>query len=62
VIGDTVNVASRLEGRAPVGGVVVSEQTAAALSRAELERLGPVTVKGRAEPVEAFQLLSISSD
>ncbi len=62
VIGDTVNVASRLEGRAPVGGVVVSERTAAALSQAELEPLGPVEVKGRAGPIEVFQLLSISPE
>ena len=62
VIGDAVNVASRLEGRAPVGGVVVSERTAAALSEAELEPLGRVQVKGRAEPVEVFQLLSLSPE
>src|SRR6188508_1556367 len=57
VVGDTVNLASRLESEAPVGGVVVGAETAAALPPgAVLERLAPLQVKGKAEPVEAYVL------
>jgi len=61
VIGDTVNVASRLEGRAPVGGVVVSEATLGQLDAAQTTSLGEFSVKGRDEPVVAYHLHSVSS-
>jgi hypothetical protein len=52
-----VNLAARLEAAAPTGGVVVGAETAAALpSGALLERLPPVQVKGKEEPVEAYLL------
>jgi adenylate cyclase len=54
VIGDTVNVAARLESLAPVGGVAISAGTARALDDVPLRSLGEVAVKGRAEPVEAY--------
>jgi adenylate cyclase len=54
VIGDTVNLAARLESLAPVGGVAVSGGTADALEDVPLRSLGAVAVKGRAEPVEAY--------
>jgi adenylate cyclase len=57
VVGDTVNLAARLEAEAPPGGVVVGAETAAALPPgAVLERLAPLDVKGKAEPVEAYLL------
>jgi class 3 adenylate cyclase len=62
VIGDVVNVASRLEGRAPVGGVAVSAATLRSLPGAQVESLGALELKGRAEPVEAFALLSLPDD
>jgi class 3 adenylate cyclase len=53
VIGDTVNLASRVEGLAPAGGVAVAQETADRLDDTfELESIGLVTVKGRAEPIE----------
>lgn len=58
VIGDTVNTASRIEGKAPAGGVAVSAATLALLPGARVEPLGPLTLKGKAEPVEVFRLLS----
>ncbi len=59
VIGDTVNTASRIEGQAPAGGVAVSAATLALLPDARVEPLGPLTLKGKAEPVEVFRLLSV---
>jgi adenylate cyclase len=57
VVGDTVNLAARLESVAPVGGVVIGAETAAALPPgAVVERLPPLEVKGKDEPVEAYVL------
>jgi adenylate cyclase len=60
VVGDTVNLAARLEAAAPVGAVVVGGKTAAALPPgAVLERLPALQVKGKEEPVEAYVLRSL---
>ncbi|MGH2996037.1 MAG: adenylate/guanylate cyclase domain-containing protein [Gaiellaceae bacterium] len=60
--GDVVNVAARIETQARTGEVVVSEATRAALGAdAELEDLGEVELKGKAEPVRIFLLRSLSS-
>ena len=57
VVGDTVNLAARLESVAPVGEVVVGAETAAALPPgAVLERLPPLELKGKGELVQAFVL------
>jgi adenylate cyclase len=56
VVGDTVNLASRIEGLAPAGGVAIGAATAARLWGAQLEPLGEVEVKGREEPVSVFLL------
>ena len=62
VIGDTVNTASRLEGRAPVGGVAISAETAARLPRARTVSLGLLELKGKEAPLEAYQLLGLDGD
>jgi adenylate cyclase len=60
VVGDTVNLAARLEAEAPVGKVVVGADTAAALPPgAVLERLPSLQVKGKEEPIEAYVLHSL---
>ncbi|HSB39072.1 MAG TPA: adenylate/guanylate cyclase domain-containing protein [Gaiellaceae bacterium] len=57
VVGDTVNLAARLESEAPVGGVVIGAETASALpAGAVLERLPPLQVKGKEQAVEAYVL------
>jgi class 3 adenylate cyclase len=58
-IGDTVNLSARLEGTAPAGGVVLGARTAALVDgQVRLERRGALKVKGKAEPVEAYLLVS----
>jgi adenylate cyclase len=56
VIGDTVNVASRLEGRAPAGGVVVGGATLRAVPGLRATSLGEIEVKGKRETVDAYLL------
>jgi class 3 adenylate cyclase len=59
VIGDTVNVASRIEGKAPGGAVAIGPATKALLPQARTESLGLLSLKGKAEPVEVYQLLGL---
>jgi class 3 adenylate cyclase len=54
-LGDTVNVAARLERMAGARGVCVGDRTARLLRNAfELESLGEVELKGKSGPVSAF--------
>jgi class 3 adenylate cyclase len=60
VVGDTVNLAARLQSEAPVGEVVIGAETMRRLSPgAVVERLPELRVKGKAEPVEAYVLRSL---
>src|SRR5215213_11654311 len=62
VVGDMVNTASRLQGVAPVGGVVVGEATFRATRRLfDYQELDPVRVKGKADPVPVWRLLGARS-
>ncbi len=59
VAGDVVNTASRLQGAAPVGGVLAGPGTYAATRRAfDYQPLDPVVLKGKAEPVPVFRALA----
>ena len=61
VIGDAVNVASRLESLANPGQIVVGSTTAALIRHvAELEPLGSLEVKGRVETIEAYRLIRLN--
>jgi class 3 adenylate cyclase/tetratricopeptide (TPR) repeat protein len=58
VVGDIVNTASRLQGVAPVNGILVGEGTwRATRALFEYEELAPVRVKGKAQPVPVWRLL-----
>jgi class 3 adenylate cyclase/tetratricopeptide (TPR) repeat protein len=60
VVGDTVNTASRLSDAAGVGAVVAGRETAlATLPIASWRALQPLRLKGKREPVEAFELLGL---
>jgi class 3 adenylate cyclase len=57
-IGDTVNVASRLQSNAAPGEVLIGEMTYnAAREHLAVERVGPLDLAGRADRVEVFRLL-----
>lgn len=59
-IGDTTNLAARLESIAPVGEVVVSASTLAQLGTGvRVEPLGAIEVKGKTVPVLAYRLVAL---
>ena len=58
-VGQTVNRASRLQGAAPTDGVLISVDTCRQLrGRFNVERREPLQLKGIAEPVDSYLLLS----
>jgi len=57
LVGDTVNLAARLESIARVDSVVIGEGTYEQLPPgAVVERLAPLELKGKSEPVDAYLL------
>ncbi|MFF0368000.1 adenylate/guanylate cyclase domain-containing protein [Micromonospora sp. NPDC005087] len=60
VIGDTVNTAARLADAAAVGAVYAGGRTSAATRHvASWRALRPLRLKGKREPVEAYELLGL---
>ena len=56
--GDTLNVAARMQSEAPPGGIMITGETYGRVSGAiESRHVGPVIVKGKAAPVEAYEVL-----
>ena len=63
VTGDTVNVASRLQTGGREGAVTVGRRTMRATRDAvEYEELEPLVLRGRAEPVEAWEAVGLKSE
>ena len=61
VIGDTANVAARLQQVAEPGTILLSEATyLLAQDYARVEPVGPLILKGKAEPIPAYRLLGVS--
>jgi len=61
VIGDTANIAARLQQAAAPGTILVSEATRLlAQGFARVEAVGPFFLKGKAEPIAAYRLLEVS--
>ena len=61
VVGDAVNVASRLQNEAEGGEIVATASTVAAAPSIACESIGPRHVKGREEPVEVFLVRGLPS-
>jgi class 3 adenylate cyclase/tetratricopeptide (TPR) repeat protein len=60
VVGDTVNTAARLSDAAGVGAVLAGKETAlATMAAASWRALPPLRLKGKREPVAAFELVSL---
>jgi class 3 adenylate cyclase/tetratricopeptide (TPR) repeat protein len=60
-IGDTANLAARLQQAAEPGTILVSEAVPAlARAYARFAPVGPLQLKGKAEPVPAFRLIGVS--
>ena len=54
-IGDTVNLANRVETSAPVGGILISHNTYRHVRGIfDVNALEPITVKGKSEPVQVY--------
>jgi class 3 adenylate cyclase len=61
VVGDAVNVASRLETSGEPGTVVIGQSTYEAIAdRATVHPLGALELKGKAEPTVAYRLERLS--
>ncbi len=62
-VGDAVNVAQRLEASASPGEVLIGEGAARLVSpAARLDSVEPLVLKGKADPVPAWRLLSVTSE
>ena len=60
-IGDTANVAARLQEAAEPGTILLSETTRQlAQDYARVEPVGPLTLKGKGSPISAYRLLDVS--
>ncbi len=54
-MGDTVNMASRLEHAAPIGGILISHDTYRHVRGVfDVQALDPITVKGKVEPIQVY--------
>ena len=60
VVGDSVNVGARLEGRAPLGSVLIGAETLRRLpDGTAVEAMPGLRVKGKESPVDAYVLRTI---
>jgi adenylate cyclase len=61
-IGDTTNLSARLQAQARPGHIVIGRATWEAIGPAARVRpLGPLDLKGKRDPVEAFELELLAS-
>jgi tetratricopeptide (TPR) repeat protein len=57
-VGDTVNLASRLQGAAPEGGILITNDTYRLVRGIfEIQEQGPIQVKGKKDPVRVYLVL-----
>ncbi|OGT21238.1 MAG: hypothetical protein A2V90_09115 [Gammaproteobacteria bacterium RBG_16_57_12] len=63
VVGDAVNLASRLSSAAGAGNILISEDVhdiVCGTSSVQCEEYGTITLKGKKEPVKAYTVLDVS--
>ncbi len=59
-LGDTLNVAARLQALAQPGSIVISGETRALVSNdVEVRALGPTELKGRSSPVAVYEVVAV---
>jgi adenylate cyclase len=62
-LGDTTNLAARLQTFAPEGSVVIGAGTYDLIrERAVVRPLGSPALKGKSQPVEVYELLGLADD
>lgn len=58
VVGDTVNLTSRLQSVAPSGGILISHDTFRHVRGSfDVQKLSPVQVKGKQDPIQIYQVI-----
>jgi adenylate cyclase len=62
VIGDSVNVAARLQQSAPTGEALIGAATLEKVTGVEVQSVPDLVVKGKSEPVKAYVLVGRSDD
>ena len=63
IIGSEVNLASRLQSHADVGGILIAHETYSLVKdNIQTEELQPVQVKGFAKPIRTYRILDIYTD
>ena len=63
IIGNEVNLASRLQSHADLGGILLAHETYALVQDAVLtEETGTITVKGFAKPVKTYRVVALHDD
>ncbi|HEX2618869.1 MAG TPA: adenylate/guanylate cyclase domain-containing protein, partial [Phototrophicaceae bacterium] len=62
-VGDTVNVAARLQSHGHDGQIIISESVHEAVSKyVEARRIGPMALKGRTETITAYEIMNYQRD
>jgi class 3 adenylate cyclase/tetratricopeptide (TPR) repeat protein/tRNA A37 threonylcarbamoyladenosine biosynthesis protein TsaE len=62
VMGDTVNLASRLEHAAPIGGILISDSTYnLAKGIIDVNSLEPIKVKGKSELITVYEVVGVKN-
>jgi adenylate cyclase len=59
IVGDTVNIAARIESQAPAGGVAIGPDTKALLPEAVTTPLGDLQLKGKRDPLAVHVLTAL---
>lgn len=60
-IGDTINVAKRLQEHADAGQVLISAEVRARLGeKVNAQAMGEITVKGRSQPLQVYHLIALA--